>query len=257
MATFMSKAKTSNSILVVDDQPDLVETLSLTLECAGYEVLTASDGLDALTVLQSQPVALILSDIEMPRMNGYQFYQQVCKNPRWATIPFLFLSGRALDSDIRYGKQLGVDDYLIKPIRPNDLLAIIQGKLRRAHRLSHKERLSAALSAQPGSMLDTSHLELGRLKIALRQYRVWLDGQTIKLSVREFKLLACLAQRHGEVISLVELGQSVGGMATDHTKAGLIIRPLICSLRKKLGQVAGRWIEIVRGVGYRLAIPEE
>ena len=78
-------------ILVVDDQPDLLENIGLALESAGYQVLTAGDGVEALAVLQSQPVDLILADIAMPRMNGYQLYERVRENVQWVAIPFLFL----------------------------------------------------------------------------------------------------------------------------------------------------------------------
>jgi DNA-binding response OmpR family regulator len=124
------------SILVVDDQPTLLESLGFALKATGYEVLTASDGLEALTVLQSQPVDLIVADIVMPRLNGYQLYECVRANPDWLAIPFMFLTGRKLDSDVRYGKELGVDDYLTKPIQPEDLLAAVQSKLRQARQLA-------------------------------------------------------------------------------------------------------------------------
>jgi CheY-like chemotaxis protein len=124
------------SILVVDDQPTLLESVEFTLQATGYSVLTAKDGVEALTMLQSQTVDLILADIVMPRLNGYQLYERVRQNPRWVAIPFMFLTGQKLDSDIRYGKELGVDDYLTKPIQPEDLLAAVQGKLRRARQLA-------------------------------------------------------------------------------------------------------------------------
>ena len=123
--------ETVASILVVDDQLDILDNIGLALEAEGYRVLTATDGVEALDVLQSQPVDLILADIAMPRMNGYQLCERVWKNPQWVAIPFVFLTARALDSDIRYGKALGVDDYLTKPIQPEDLLAAVRGRLRR------------------------------------------------------------------------------------------------------------------------------
>ena len=119
------------SILVVDDHVELLENIELTLEAAGYRVLTARDGVEALEVLRSQPVSLVLADIAMPRMNGYQLYDRIRANPQWVTIPFVFLTARALDSDVRHGKELGADDYLTKPMQPEDLLAAVQGRLRR------------------------------------------------------------------------------------------------------------------------------
>lgn len=125
--------KTSASILLVDDQPDLLDNLSLTLRMAGYQAVTASDGFEALAVLQRQPVDLILSDITMPRLDGYQLYHRVRQNPEWAKIPFLFLTGCGFlsDGEIRYGKALGVDEYLSKPIRSKELLAAVQRVLQR------------------------------------------------------------------------------------------------------------------------------
>lgn len=127
----MTSIKAFPSILVVEDEPDLLDNLSLTLEAAGYQTLTASNGLEALAVLHAQSVDLILSDINMPKIDGYQFYKLVRENHRWSTIPFLFLTGcRFLsDGEIRYGKTLGIDEYLTKPIQPEDLLSVVQKKV--------------------------------------------------------------------------------------------------------------------------------
>jgi CheY-like chemotaxis protein len=119
-----------SSILLVDDEPDLLDNLSLPLVMAGYQTITARDGLEALDILQTRPVDLILADINMPHMGGYQLYQRVRENPQWAAIPFLFLTGcRFLsDGEIRYGKDMGVDEYLVKPIRTEQLLLVVLSK---------------------------------------------------------------------------------------------------------------------------------
>jgi DNA-binding response OmpR family regulator len=236
------------TILIVDDQPRLLELLSLTLASSGYCVLKANDGLAALDILRSQPVDLILADIAMPRMNGYQLHQRVLENPAWAATPFIFLTARALDSDIRYGKQLGVDDYLTKPIEPEDLLAAVRGRLRRARQL-------AALSAQfPASDINKPVFQLGRLRIDAGQHRVWQDDQPVSLSAREFKLLESLARQANQVVPLQELVKSTHDLETDYRDAGTLLRPLVRSLRRKLGHAAGDMgcIESVRGVGYQL-----
>ena len=95
----MTNSKASLSILLVEDNLDLLDNLSLTLEGAGYRTLTAGNGLEALAVLHAQPVDLILSDINMPNIEGYQLYKLVRENHRWATIPFLFLTGCKFMSD--------------------------------------------------------------------------------------------------------------------------------------------------------------
>lgn len=239
------------TILVVDDQPDLVRLIALALETSGYQVCTASDGLEALAILQAQPVDMILADIAMPRMNGYQLYQRVRENPQWVPIPFVFLTARALDSDIRYGKELGVDDYLLKPVQPEDLLAAVQGRLRRAQQL-------ARVSAQPAFAASNQfHLSIGPLRIDPGQHRVWFGGQPVELSAREFTLLDHLMQQAGAIVSPSDLIQITHGFDTDDVEAGALLRPLIRSLRRKLGYGVGEMgcIENVRGIGYRLIVP--
>ncbi len=237
------------SILVVDDEPRLLDAIRLILEEAGYRVLTAGDGIEALAVLQSQPVDLILADIAMPRMNGYQLYERVCGNPQWVAIPFIFLTARVLNSDIRYGKELGVDDYLTKPIETEDMLAAVRGKLRRARQLAQASRLEPGLYP----------LTVGRLRIDPGQHRVWLGEREIQLSAREFILLEHLARQAGKVVSAQESIRLTHGLDTDRVEAGALLRPLIRSLRRKLGYPVGEMgcIENVRGLGYRLVISDD
>jgi DNA-binding response OmpR family regulator len=123
-------------ILVVEDQPAMQRNIQIGLEMAGYTVVAAADGIEALDALNTQPVDLILADVAMPRMNGYQLHEKLRQEPRWVRIPFVFISARGLDSDVRYGKALGADDYLIKPFQLEDLLAIVAGRLRRARELA-------------------------------------------------------------------------------------------------------------------------
>jgi DNA-binding response OmpR family regulator len=188
----------------------------------------------------------------MPRMNGYQLYARIIDNPSWAAIPFVFLTARSLDSDIRYGKELGVDDYLTKPFRVEDLIATVRGGLRRARRLA--EVLSVAASP---SGLPSEEVSVGQLHIDQMGHRVWMEGQPIRLSAREFTLLASLASRRSQVVSLRELVQATHGLVTDDEDAGSLLRPLVRSVRRKLGWKAGErgLIESVRGVGYQLVVP--
>ncbi|MEO7910791.1 MAG: response regulator transcription factor [Roseiflexaceae bacterium] len=240
------------TILVADDQPDLRAMISLTLESAGFQVLSSGDGLEALAILQAQAVDLILADIAMPRMNGYQLYQRIRENPRWLAIPFIFLTARSLDSDIRYGKELGVDDYLTKPIEPEDLLATVHGRLRRALQLAN-------LLVQPATPMPTDQrsIVVGRLRIDSGQHRAWMDDQLIDLSAREFTLLEYLARRADTMVSPQALIRVTHDLEIDDVEAGSLLRPMIRSLRRKLGYSVGEMgcIENVRGVGYRLIAP--
>jgi DNA-binding response OmpR family regulator len=238
------------TILIADDQLELLSMIAMTLEAAGHEVLAARDGVEALELLETHHVDLILADIAMPRMNGYQLYQRVQEHAAWVPIPFLYLTARALDSDIRFGKELGVDDYLTKPIQPEDLLAAVNGRLRRAQQLA---RAAQSAAAAPGG----DGLAIGRLRIAPGQHRAWMDGQPVELSAREFLLLEHLARRAGEVAPPHELIRITHGLSTDDVEAGGLLRPLVRSLRRKLGYDVGEegCIENVRGVGYRLTPP--
>jgi DNA-binding response OmpR family regulator len=235
------------TILIVDDQPEILENLELILTASGYQVLQTRDGIEALAALRSSPVDLILADIAMPRMNGYELYERVRENPQWVGIPFLLLTARAMDSDVRYGKGLGVDDYLTKPIQPEDVVAAVRGKLRRARQLARAQ--AAGPLAESGNVLVA-----GVLRIDSDQHRVWMAGRPVELSAREFALLECLARRGGQVVAPEELIHVTHGLETDRADAGSLLRPLIRTLRRKLGYATGEMgcIENVRGVGYRL-----
>jgi DNA-binding response OmpR family regulator len=243
---------TAPCVLVADDEPAILENLQLVLEAEGYQVLAAHDGVEALGLLQTESVDLILADIAMPGMNGYQLYQRVRQDPDWLTIPFLFLTARTLDSDIRYGKELGVDDYLTKPIQPEDLLAAIRGKLRRGQQLRE-------LVTQPTSppVPSPRSLTVGQLRIDPAAYQVWLGTEPIPLSAREFTLLEYLARHADQVVPPQDMIRVTHGLETDYVEAGSLLRPLIRSLRRKLGYPAGDTgcVINVRGVGYRLASP--
>lgn len=237
------------TILVVDDHEAIQLYTEQVLRDAGYRVLVASDGNEALGVLVAHPVNLILADINMPRMNGYQLYAEVVNNPHWVAIPFVFLTGRTMDSDVRYGKELGVDDYITKPFLPDDLIAIVRGRLRRAEKLMTSAQCPGVKSAP-----NVSVLMFGALKINLDHHSVEIAGEPVNLSAKEFTLLATLAKREGCVVSPEELVYATHGLHTDCRDAGSLLRPMIRSLRRKLGYKAGEMgcINNVRGVGYQL-----
>lgn len=136
-------------ILVVDDEPVILDSLSDILIIHGFQVLKSSNGLEALETLRDQIPDLILADIMMPEMNGYQLYNRIRQNPEWVWIPFIFLTAKGEAEDIRFGKELGADDYLMKPIDAEDLIAAILGKLRRYIQLD-QERSSPTEQSGPG-----------------------------------------------------------------------------------------------------------
>ena len=124
-----------STILVVEDDYALLDGLRDILELSGYRVLTARNGVEGLAVLQKQLPDLIVSDINMPRMDGYQFYAEVRTRPEWVSLPFIFLTAKSEKADVRHGKMLGADDYVTKPFEEADLIVAVQAKLNRSAQL--------------------------------------------------------------------------------------------------------------------------
>jgi CheY-like chemotaxis protein len=124
-------------ILIVDDNEDILLNIRITLEQNNYDVITSSNGREALKILSDLDKSpdIIISDIMMPVLDGYDFFVEVSSTPIWSRIPFIFLTAKSLPEDIRFGKILGVDDYITKPFEEQDLLAIIKGKLKRKEKI--------------------------------------------------------------------------------------------------------------------------
>ena len=163
-------------ILVVEDNPDIQTYVKLLLEHNDYKIITANDGKDGLKVLsESNDIPdLIISDINMPEMDGYEFFKVVSDNDRLLHVPFIFLSALDSPEDIRLGKLLGADDYLTKPIKEDDLIAVVTGKVLRNRRFkSVNEKLKVLLSSiEPDKKFDISEPE--KSQMALIQV-VWDD----------------------------------------------------------------------------------
>lgn len=128
------------SILVVEDDAAMREGVREILQVAGYQVRVASNGQEALQLLETVSPELIVSDIMMPEMDGYSFYERVREDDRWLLVPFIFLTARGERADVIRGKAMGVDDYLVKPFDPDELLVIVKSKLERMRQLEETTR---------------------------------------------------------------------------------------------------------------------
>jgi two-component system alkaline phosphatase synthesis response regulator PhoP len=239
-------------ILVVEDNPDMTAALKMALEMEGYQVLTATDGVEALRILERVTPDLIVADIMMPHMNGYELYEATHQDEKWLSIPFIFLTAKTDKEDIRLGKEMGADDYLIKPVDKEDLIAAIRGKLKRVTELR-----AAAEAAQDGleGLPQKGTLKTGDLVIDLDKHVVTVKGQTVLLTPTEFDLLTCLAQNLDFVVSCQDLVKQVHKYhCEDESEAREIVRPHIKNLRRKIEPNPDRFIYIinVRGVGYKL-----
>lgn len=125
-------------ILIIDDNPELVDGVKLTLEMEEYQVLSAINGVEALDILERITPDLILADIMMPEMDGYELYERVHSDPRWLQIPFIFLTAKTDKEDIRRGKEMGADDYVTKPFDPQDMVAAVRGRLKRMAQVTNQ-----------------------------------------------------------------------------------------------------------------------
>jgi DNA-binding response OmpR family regulator len=136
--------ETRDTVFIVDDNEDLLKTLKILLDRNGFNVISAKNGKHALEILQEveHVPEVIISDIMMPELNGYDFFKTVSHEPRFSHVPFVFLTARSSKADVRLGKMLGADDYITKPFNARDLLAIIQGKIARNKKVS---RINEAL----------------------------------------------------------------------------------------------------------------
>lgn len=229
-------------ILVVEDDTHMREGIQDILETNGYEVWAANDGSEGLKVLDALVPDLILSDIAMPTMDGYDFYQAVRRNPRWALIPFIFLTARGERSDIRVGKKLGVDDYLTKPFDTEDLLTAVEARLKRMAEVraateAEKEELrKAILDALPHELRtpltyiqgytnlllqDTAFMQPEILQEALEAIRS--GGDRIGKLVEDFVFLITLDA--GEVSATIQA-------ASEPVDMKFILRTLVSDYRQ-------------------------
>ncbi|MFQ6125655.1 MAG: PleD family two-component system response regulator [Candidatus Heimdallarchaeota archaeon] len=212
-------------ILVVDDQLDILVNIKLTLELNNYRVITATNGKEALQLLSDleAPPDLIISDIMMPKMDGYNFFKMVSANPQWAFIPFIFLSALATPEDVRFGKMLGVDDYLTKPFQEEDLLAIIAGKLARTKKTkSLQKRLETNLMASLKIDVRPSISEKEKKKVFLLVV-VWdeVRGPVVKVVVPEEKNPPFSLHKLG--VQLFQAAVSIYGQTGFYEAQGILL----------------------------------
>lgn len=224
---------TGKRVLVVDDEPQIVRTLRAGLHAGGYEVLSATNGNDAVRlVLEAAPDVLIL-DLAMSPVDGFEVVEQVRRS---SPVPIIVLSVRDADRDKVRALDLGADDYLTKPFSLDELLARIRVALRHVH------------SGEPGPQ---PQLQFGALKIDIEAHLVTRDEEEIKLTPKEFALLTVLAQHAGRVLTQRQLLQSVWG--PEYGDEAAYLHVYIGQLRRKLETDPShpRLIVTEPGVGYR------
>lgn len=237
------------TILLVDDELLFRAGLEAVLESEGYRVIAAGNGAEALTALAAQPVDLILADVVMPGMDGYQFFRHVMRRADWRSIPFLFMTAHRPENILAVS-ELGASGYVTKPVDLDRLIDTLADHLR----ANGAPEARAQHAATP---MGADSWSLGRLEIDARQHRVCMDGAPVALSAREFRLLERLAVHANRIVSSEELAAAAYGAAQSRAPAETLLRSLVRSLRRKLGYQPGDMgcIKNVHGVGYMLIPP--
>ncbi|MGE6630189.1 response regulator transcription factor [Bacillus sp. NPDC077027] len=217
-------------ILIVDDELDMLELIRSFLKKQGFGTSVASNGPDALGILRKEPIDLVVLDIMMPNMDGFE----VCKEMRKFTeIPILFLTARSHEEDRIKGLEIGADDYIMKPFSLRELSARIETTLRRIKGLS----------------LKRTRMQVGEIEVDKDGRQVYLNNEPVNLTRREFDLLMFLLTNPGQVFSREQLYQKLWDSHSSHGSLRTVDTH-IKTLRLKL-KSADRYIKTVWGVGYK------
>jgi two-component system phosphate regulon response regulator PhoB len=234
----VSDAVQRERILVVDDEPDIVALVVYHLAKEGYRVSSASNGSDALSAARRERPALIVLDLMLPGLSGFEVLEQLRADEATASIAVLMLTARREEPDRIKGLSLGADDYLTKPFSPQELVLRVKAILRRS-----------AAAAPAGELLS-----IGALTIDRAAHKVSVTGREVELTPTEYKLLLLLAERRGRVQGRAQLLETVWEAAPDIQTRTVDMH--VQRLRTKLDS-AGDLIETVRGFGYRLRAPRD
>jgi DNA-binding response OmpR family regulator len=232
----MSKKAT---ILVVDDEPNVRKLVKANLESSGYKVVQAEEGEQALELVESTLPDLVILDLMLPKMDGYT----VCRRLReFSTVPVIMLTARSAPVDLVHGFEVGADDYLTKPFSVTELLMRVQAVLRR--------------SKWPEDILARQGFSVGPIDIDFALHQVRVDGQEVKLTPTEYRLLAYLATNANRVISHRELLRAVWG--PEYGEETEYLRVYMRYLRQKLEPDPGKPLYLLTqpGAGYMLFQPE-
>jgi two-component system OmpR family response regulator len=226
-------------LLVVDDEPGIVELLSVSLRFAGFEVATATTGADALNKVRELAPDLLVLDVMMPGLDGFAVAQQLrsAGNP----VPVLFLTAKDATEDRVQGLTIGGDDYVTKPFSLEEVVARIRAVLRRTK--------GSAVAATPSARLSYADLVLDD-----DTHEVWKGDREVELSPTEFNLLRYLLQNPGRVLSKRQILEHVWNY--DFGGDGNVVESYVSYLRRKVDTDEPRLLHTVRGVGYVLRLPK-
>lgn len=228
---------TQKTLLLVEDDPDLLEILRLTFEMEGYRLVQAMDGEEALKMAHRHGPDLIVLDVMLPKLDGIEVCRQLRAESAFRRVPILMLTAKAEESDVVLGLGIGADDYVVKPARPRELAARVRNLLK---------RVSTDDATITESLITVDDLVIDPVRFEVRIS----DGEPVQLTPSEFKLLQTLASNPGRVFRRNELLDTTMGAGVIVTERNIDTH--VKSVRKKLLE-KGDLIETVRGVGYRFS----
>ncbi len=221
--------------LIVDDDPELLGILKKYLENHGLETITAGNGAEALAAAPAGKPDIIITDVEMPRMDGFTLCRRIKDNKVLADIPVIIMTGKKIsEADHVAGYGYGADDYVVKPFSYPVLLSKIKAMLKRAARGKNKNAV----------------LKAGDLELNLEGRTIKIKGKPVKLTSKEFDLLSTLASKPGKVLSLNSLLEAVWGYNTADYNDPHTVEVHVSNLRRKVGAF-GKRIQAVPGHGYK------
>lgn len=231
----LSHIKSSNAklIVVVDDEPDIVELVSLHLNRAGFKVKSFEDAEGLFKFLKNNVPDLVVLDLMLPDADGFEICKYMKKEEKYSTVPVIMLTARSDEMDKILGLELGADDYLTKPFSPRELVARVKAVLRREDKVNKSQKLKI------GDILE----------IDLQKYDVHVSNEKVELTSTEFRILKLLSERKGWVYARDQILDYLG--VQDKGVLDRTVDVHIKNLREKLGN-AGKFIKNIRGVGYKL-----
>ncbi|MCK5824799.1 MAG: response regulator transcription factor [Ichthyobacteriaceae bacterium] len=223
------------TILLVDDEEDILEIVGFNLKKEGYNVIIAGNGVDGLEMAKQHSPQLIILDVMMPEMDGIEVCENIRLIPELKNVLITFLTARGEDYSQLAGYDAGADDYITKPIKPRVLVSKINALLR---------RVSSAEKSE-----DLNVVEVGSIKIDIDEYKVYNNGEELLLPRKEFELLLLLTSRPGKVFKRDEILDRVWG--NEIVVGGRTIDVHIRKLREKIGD---QFFKTVKGVGYKFEV---
>ncbi|MGS2725419.1 response regulator transcription factor [Psychroserpens sp. BH13MA-6] len=217
-------------ILLVDDEPDILEIVGYNLSAQGYQIITAENGIEAVKKAKKEKPQLIILDVMMPEMDGIEACEQIRKLPDLSDTIITFLTARGEDYSQMAGFDAGADDYITKPIKPKVLVSKVKALLRR---LKEEDKTDEVL-------------KIGNLTINREEYKITIKGQELVLPRKEFELLSLLATKPNKVFKREEILDKVWG--NEVVVGGRTIDVHIRKLREKIGD---KKFKTIKGVGYK------